>query len=138
MTDELQELREKLAIAEEKLSLAWIMIHNLRKGKLIHVLDGEYNFTIDCNENRFWSYPWQKPCGPDEAIAVGYLPIEVAYETVKKLAAERAEAELPERAKKWRNALKDVVKTLECIVDIETHRPVSATALNIARQALES
>ncbi len=75
---------------------------------------------------------------PKNSIAYAQSPIDCVALARQKLAQEAAEAELPECAKKWRAGLKNVIATLECIHDIESTRPVSAAALQFARQALES
>lgn len=124
MAEELQELREKLAIAKQMLAIVGDRIHS------VITLDG---LTVDKSEGDiYFAYPKEEYRRPQESLAWGTDAIEVAYLARQKLAAERAEAELPERAKKWKRALETIA-----------HMPVVShdqfTDLrNVARQALES
>lgn len=127
---------------EERLKIAEEMWCKATRRVTVVELD-DMHLEYDGSHLRAWK-PYQ-PFGPylatTEPVAgtsMFLAMIDCIHLARQKLAQEAAEAELPECAKKWRAGLKNVIATLECIHDIESTRPVSAAALQFARQALES
>lgn len=133
MTDELQELREKLAIAEEVLKS--IDTEKQTADLFVH-LDFLYLRRTDF---RWYAHRPCTGCDAKNAIADSDNAIDCIYIARQKLAAERAEAAKSEREKQLEDENK---KLREALSKIASHwigdRIAGEWMQKEARQALES
>lgn len=120
MTDELQELREKLAIAEEI------------AGRIVAFGDVNLGDVAAIRALNAWAVYGSKP----GVVLAEHECLYTAIRQARKKLAERAEAAKSERENRLETGLRDVLTSLE----VKDKGPYFAIAkcIDIARQALES